>query len=54
MPLLRRVEERAAAGEIRIDTSVLLSESTWLALRASGTKLNETPVDAKALLEELP
>lgn len=37
--------ERTGPGEIRFRTQLPVRESTWLALRATGEKLGETPVD---------
>ncbi len=36
--------ERPRQGEILLETQLAVGESTWVALRASGAKLGETPV----------
>jgi hypothetical protein len=40
--------ERTRTGEIRIELELPVSRATWLAVRASGHKLHETPVDFTA------
>lgn len=43
--------ERSRPGEIRFRIPLQVRQSTWLALRASGEKLGETPVDFIAILK---
>jgi hypothetical protein len=43
--------ERTRAGEIRFRLELPVDQSTWLALRARGEKLGETPVDLVASLK---
>jgi hypothetical protein len=40
--------ERTGTGEIRIELELSILQATWLAVRASGHKLGETPVDFAA------
>lgn len=47
------VEAGAVDGEIRLEAELPVAETTWVALRARGSKRAETPLDARALLESL-
>ena len=44
--------ERSGPGEIRLRVTRQVNESTWFALRASGEKVDETPIHSVHLLEE--
>ena len=46
-----RVEEPSATGEIRMEASIMVEQSTWLALRALGWKRDETMMEVADLLK---
>lgn len=43
----------SARGELRLEGTIEVEQSTWLALRASGAKRGETPIDLATLMRSL-
>lgn len=48
-----RVEAATSVGEIRLETTLKIDRTTWLALRASGVKRGETPVYPRRFFSSL-
>jgi hypothetical protein len=48
-----RVDAPASAGEISLETTLMIDRTTWLALRATGVKRGETKIDLRSLFSSL-
>jgi hypothetical protein len=47
--VVRRVEATEGQGVIRLDTSVTIDRTSWLALRSVGVRRGESPIDLRAM-----
>jgi hypothetical protein len=51
--VVARVESTTSVGEIHLDTTLEIEQTSWLALRAAGTKRGETEIDLHALFSSM-
>ncbi len=48
-----RVDASTSTGEISLETTLNVEQTTWLALRATGTKRGETKIDLRSLFSSM-
>ncbi len=51
--VVMRVDDPTSAGEIRLETTLVIDRTSWLALRASGVKRGETAMDLRSLFSSM-
>jgi hypothetical protein len=47
--VVRRIDSPTPTGEIRLETTLEIDQTTWVALRATGTKRGETEINLRSM-----